>query len=100
MIVSHKHKFIFIKTHKTATQTFYNVIKPHLGPEDVLVGDERVPSPDGKTFYDTSLNVDRCLYNDQTGGDIRDRMGNHIPWFTIKDAFGDDVWKEYKKFTI
>ena len=31
MIVSHKHKFIFIKTHKTSTQTFMKFIKPYLG---------------------------------------------------------------------
>ena len=39
MIVSHKHKFIFIKTHKTSTQTFMKFIKPYLGNDDIMAGD-------------------------------------------------------------
>jgi len=101
MIVSHKHKFIFIKTHKTATQTFYNVIKPHLGSEDVLVGDEAVPHPDDNSIiYDTSLNVNKKFETGLCGEDARSVMGNHIPWFTIKEIVGDDIWDEYTKFTI
>lgn len=101
MIVSHKHKFIFVKTHKTATQTFYNVIKHHLGENDVLVGDESVPHPDDNNIlYDTSLNVDKKFSTGLSGEDARKEMGNHIPWFTIKEIVGDDIWSSYKKFTI
>ena len=101
MIVSHKHKFIFVKTHKTATQTFYNVIKSHLGSEDVLVGDEAVPHPDDNSIiYDTSLNVNKKFETGLCGEDARSVMGNHIPWFTIKKIVGDDIWNTYTKFTF
>lgn len=101
MIVSHKHKFIFVKTHKTSTQTFFNVIKSHLGENDVLVGDEKVPHPDDNSIlYDTSLNVDKRFDTGLSGEDARRVMGNHIPWFTIKRIVGDDIWDSYTKFTI
>lgn len=108
MIVSHKHKFIFIKTHKTATQSFFNVIRPHLGPDDVAIGDERVADdtynlnkpPEDFRFVDTSLNVDKKFPTGRSAREIKDYMGNHIPWFVIKDVVGDDIWNEYAKFSI
>lgn len=108
MIVSHKHKFIFVKTHKTATQSFFNVIKPHLGPDDVAVGDERVaddtynlgrPTEEWR-FVDTSLNLDKQFPTGKSARDTKEYMGNHIPWFTIKDIVGDEIWNTYAKFSI
>ncbi len=34
MIVSHKHKFIFLRTEKTASTSLFDALYPHLGPED------------------------------------------------------------------
>ena len=108
MIVSHKHKFIFVKTHKTATQSFFNVIRPHLGPDDVAVGDERVADDtynlnkpnDQWRFVDTSLNIDQKFPTGLSARETKDKMGNHIPWFTIKKIVGDDIWNTYSKFSI
>ena len=54
MLVSHKHKLIFVKTHKTSTQTFHNFMKEHLGPEDVMTGDPN---------HGTEINIDKKFYN-------------------------------------
>lgn len=95
MIISHKHKFIFVKTHKTSTQTFMKFIKPHLGDEDVMVGD---PSSDHNE--NTKLNVDKVFETGKSAQQYQDTYGNHLPWFMIKDIVGDDIWNNYTKFTI
>lgn len=101
MIVSHKHKFIFIKTHKTATQTFLKFIKPHLGPDDVMAGDPPNDRQGDEHVEDTQVNVDKVF--PQTGKsalDYKEKYGNHLPWFMIKEIVGDDIWNKYTKFTI
>jgi hypothetical protein len=96
MIVSHKHKFIFVKTHKTSTQTFMKFIKPHLGPDDIMAGDGSSIVNDN-----TKLNVDTVF--ESTGKsplEYQEKYGNHLPWFIIKEIVGDDMWDEYTTFTI
>ena len=36
MIVSHRHRFIFIKTRKTAGTSIEIALSPHCGPEDII----------------------------------------------------------------
>ncbi len=101
MIVSHKHKLIFVKTHKTATQTFLKFIKPHLGPDDVMAGDKEEIIKGEIVNENTKLNIDKKF--DSTGicaEDYQQIYGNHLPWFMIKRIVGDDIWNEYTKFTI
>ena len=96
MIVSHKHKFIFVKTHKTSTQTFMKFIKSHLGADDVMAGD-----PSNDVNENTKVNVDHVF--PETGKsalEYQEKYGNHLPWFIIKEIVGDDIWNEYTKFTI
>ena len=96
MIISHKHKFIFVKTHKTSTQTFMKFIKPHLGADDVMAGD---PSNDINT--NTKVNVDRVFdASGKSAEEYQQKYGNHLPWFIIKEIVGDDIWNTYTKFTI
>ena len=96
MIVSHKHKFIFVKTHKTATQTFLKFIKPHLGADDVMAGD-----PPNDHNADTRLNIETPFpETGKTAKEYQDIYGNHLPWFIIKEIVGDNIWNEYTKITI
>jgi len=101
MIVSHKHKFIFVKTHKTATQTFLKFIKPHLGADDVMAGDPEEINSDGVVINeDTQINCDKKFETGLCAKDYQETYGNHLPWFMIKNIVGDEIWENYTKFTI
>lgn len=91
MLISHKHKLIFIKTHKTSTQTFNNFMREHLGPDDVVTGDPN---------HGTEINVDKKFDTGLCALDFREKYGNHLPWFMIKEIVGDEIWNEYNKITI
>lgn len=51
MIISHKHKFIFVKTRKTAGTSVEIALSRHLGPDDIITP----ISPD-----DEKLRAERC----------------------------------------
>ncbi len=77
MIISNKHKFIFLKNRKVAGSTFEKLIFPHLGDDDVCTG-----SPTDNT---PSL-------NDVTGA-------GHMTSSQIQSIYPDQ-WREYYKFAI
>ena len=91
MLISHKHKLIFVKTHKTSTQTFNNYMKEFLGPEDVVTGDPK---------HGTEINIDKKFSTGLCAMDYKELYGNHLPWFMIKEIVGDDIWYSYTKITI
>jgi hypothetical protein len=45
MIISHKHRFIFVKTRKTAGSTFEKLVLPYLGEDDICTGSTRDDTP-------------------------------------------------------
>ena len=45
MIISHKHKFIFVKTFKTAGSSVEKYLYDYLGPSDILRGSEHDNTP-------------------------------------------------------
>lgn len=92
MLVSHKHKLIFIKTHKTSTQTFNNFMKDKLGPSDVVTGDPK---------HGTQINIS-SVFGDSglCALDFQSKYGNHLPWFIVKEIVGDRIWNDYHKITI
>jgi hypothetical protein len=87
MIISHKHKFIFIKTRKTAGSTLEKILFPFLDPKtDVCTGSPGDGTP-------------RLNNKQNTSG--------HMPWQDVKNIFfnykGNDGkynFDEYYKFTI
>jgi len=45
MIISHQHKFIFIKTRKTAGSSIEKYLTNYLGPDDICTGSEQDGTP-------------------------------------------------------
>lgn len=76
MIISHKHKFIFVKTFKTAGSSVEKYLYDYLGPNDILTGSDRDGLP--------SLNAKP----------VRHRSAK---W--IKEKYPKE-WKSYYKFAV
>lgn len=66
-------------------------MKPHLGSEDVVTGDPN---------HGTEINIDKKFSTGLCALDFREKYGNHLPWFMIKEIVGEEIWGEYKKITI
>jgi hypothetical protein len=80
VIISHKYRFIFVKTLKTAGTSIEFFLSQHCGPEDVVtpilphIEPHRPRNDEG--FF------------------------NHIPAAAIRDRVGPDVWRTYFKFCV
>lgn len=118
-IISHRHKFIFIKSRKTAGSSVEIVLAGTTGPEDVMC-----PTSDGKQFGIVDQNNQKKI-TELTLGDfarfssrlLRDTLKSGKPDFKrsvnklcrvikshhataeeLKKICGDEVWDTYYKF--
>jgi hypothetical protein len=110
MILSHKHKFIYIKTRKTASSSIEALLSRHCGPDDVitptsdrLMTGERSPAQNYRLDHPLVpkqpllrrlLGRPERLYHPTIG------FYEHIPAWRIKAYVGDDIWDSYYKFTF
>jgi len=80
MIISHKYRFIFIKTIKTAGTSIEAWLSPHCGPEDVFTP----------------------IVPPEAGHEARNYQGfyNHMSAWKIREAVEPDIWKGYFKFCV
>lgn len=81
MILSHKHRFIFIRTAKTGSTSILNAFNPHRFEEIYIPGKSNLVYIEGKQ-YDS----------------------NHLPFPIFKKLFlrghGEDLFDEYFKFSF
>lgn len=91
MIISHTHKFIFIKSVKTAGTSIEAVLSNHCSGDDIVtpLNDFRHNRDEKGRFIHRSMNAD----------DYRE-IGQHVDALTIKDRVPEHVWNEYFKFSI
>ncbi|MEI8083791.1 MAG: sulfotransferase family 2 domain-containing protein [Actinomycetes bacterium] len=95
MIISHRHKFVYVKTRKTASTSLEIALSKWCGPQDIithiLATDEKVrqglgyPGPQN---YVVPFGPGRSL-----------KLVNHTPVTVARQVLGD-VWPDYFTFTI
>jgi hypothetical protein len=111
MIVSHRHRFIFLKTRKTAGTSIELSLRPQCGPDDIVTPvteDRAAPQCGGPRNYlhdraGWSL-ADRIAW--QLRGDLslksRPAIGffGHVRGVDLRERLPARVWRDYFKFTI
>ncbi|MGZ4693579.1 MAG: hypothetical protein ACXWA3_08120 [Acidimicrobiales bacterium] len=100
MIVSHRWKFIFVKTRKTAGSSIERFLLPHLGPDDVIRSFEFRnakgrfnPLPELVAHPDKAnarLTVEQWAR--------RERYYTHMPAWRLRNRVGPKVWDGYTTF--
>ena len=107
MIVSHRHRYIFVRTRKTAGTSVEIALSKFCGPDDVITRDADdalrrelgYPGPQndgGVPFGEYTFGEWRRLL---TRGE-RARFKNHMPATRIRKLVGEEVWAGYYKFAI
>lgn len=110
MILSHTHKFIYIKTRKTASSSIEAMLSRVCGPDDVitpttdrLMTGERMPPQNYRLDHPLvpkrSL-MRRLLLRPERAYHPTIGFYEHIPAWRIKTYVGDKIWNEYYKFTF
>jgi len=109
LIISHRHRFIFIKTAKVGGSSLEIALSKYCGPQDVLTSleskDEQLrtargfagPRNDAKALIelrpaDIAKAIVRRAYPL--------KYYNHIDARSVRDLVGPKVWDSYTKFTV
>jgi hypothetical protein len=80
MIISHKYRFIFVKTLKTAGTSIEVFLSRHCGPDDVLTPILPHVEPHVARNHDGYF--------------------NHMPAVDIRDRVGPKIWQTYFKWCV
>lgn len=114
MILSHRHRFIFLKTGKTAGTSVELLLRKACGPDDVITpvtpDDEELAraigapgpqhwEPRRRSPSDWSRQRVRRLLR-RPPRRPPSTYWNHMPAAVVREVVGDDIWQSYHKVSI
>ena len=109
MIISHRHKFIFLKTTKTAGTSVEIALSKFCGPEDIITP---ITGVDEKTRQDLGYRGPQNYLAPARNYGLKDLSSllfkkrkkrlyyNHIPATLVREQIGKEIWDSYFKFCI
>lgn len=109
MIISHRYRFIFIKTRKTAGTSIEIYLSQFAGPQDVFTPiHPPVPGHEPRNYRGWwNLLREWPLHEtwEQRWGMIqqwihRQKFYNHIPAALVRTRIAPDIWEHYFKFCV
>ncbi len=108
MIVSHRHRFIFLKTRKTAGTSLEIALSKYCGPEDILTSINYDEAARTEHSARRAQNHEMPLSSFGAGDSLRwitrrrrpARFTEHMTGVEIRERLGAEIWNSYFKFTI
>jgi len=108
MIISHRHKYIFLKTRKTASTSLEIALSQSCGPDDIITpitpSDEIIRKELGyrgpQNYKIPIYKVPHYIKLYKATKGKRFRFYNHIQADLAKSLIGERIWNEYFKFTV
>lgn len=106
MIISHRYKFIFIKTHKTAGSSMEMALGPLCGPDDIITSMETNEGTGIPRNYHADTLIGRNYAKSRLLRKLVDRRSpllgawywEHMPATRVRELIGGDIWNSYYKF--
>ncbi|MFO1172602.1 MAG: sulfotransferase family 2 domain-containing protein [Hyphomicrobiaceae bacterium] len=111
MILSHAHRFIYIKTYKTASTSIEAALSEVCGPDDVITEASEQLRGARKQRAAQNYRLDhpavpkRALWKKLLGRPERyyhPSIGyyEHMPAWRVRTYVGEDIWRRYYKFSF